>query len=395
MRNMHRIKRDFPLAEKVIDKKDLLALCQFLVSTKRLTMASETLKFEKKWAKWTGAKYAVYCNSGSSANLMMAYAAILLNQLRNKKVVVPSCGWATAISPFIQLGFEPIMCGANSDNFSLDLDNLEYILKRNRPSIVVLVQVLGVPAEMEKILALKKRYKFLLVEDACASVGSEYEGKKIGTFGDMSSVSFYYGHQLSTIEGGMVLTNNKRLYDILLMIRSHGWGKDLDIDTRSKLLRKYQVSDFHDPFIFFVPGFNLRPTDLGAFLGLRQLKKADKMLNIRKKNHLIYARNLKTVEVQKWSDKAVPCSISFAAIAQSPKHRMKIVEALDENHIETRIFSAGNLGLHPFWFERYGKFHHPVSDKLFSKGFFLPNNESLGEKDVLFISSVVNGVKIE
>lgn len=384
----------YPLAEKVIDKKDLSTLCKWIKLTKRLTMAGETILFEKKWAKWIGAKYAVYCNSGSSANLMMAYAALLYKQLENKKAVVPSCGWATTVSPFIQLGYEPIMCGADADNFSLDLENLETILKKNKPSIVVLVQVLGVPAEMEKILALQKRFKFLLIEDACASVGSEYGGKKIGTFGDMSSVSFYYGHQLSTIEGGMVLTDNKQLYDILIMIRSHGWGKDLDVQGRSRLVRKYQVSDFHDPFIFFVPGFNLRPTDLGAVLGLEQLKKADKMLNIRKRNHLIYARNLTTAEFQKWSRKAVPCSISFAAIAQNPKHRMMIVEALDKHHIETRIFSAGNLGLHPFWFERYGKFHNPVSDKLFNRGFFLPNNESLKEEDILFISSIVNAVKV-
>lgn len=388
-------KKTYPLAEKVIDNKDILALCRWLKAAKRLTMADKTLEFENKWAKWIGAKYAVYCSSGSSANLMMAYAAKLLKQLENNKVVVPSCGWATTVSPFIQLGYEPIMCGADADNFSLDLENLESVLKKDRPSIVVLVQVLGVPAEMEKILALQKRFKFLLIEDACASVGSEYDGRKIGTFGDMSSVSFYYGHQLSTIEGGMVLTDNKQLYDILIMIRSHGWGKDLDAQAKSQLVDKYQISDFHDPFIFFVPGFNLRPTDLGAVLGLEQLKKADKMLNIRKRNHLKYVQNLTTMEFQKWSQKAVPCSISFAAIAQSPKHRMMIVEALDKHHIETRIFSAGNLGLHPFWFERYGKFHNPVSDKLFNRGFFLPNNESLQERDVLFISSVANGVKVE
>ncbi len=383
----------YKLAEAVIDKKDITALIQWLKSDKQLTKGELTLEFEKQWAKWVGTKYAVFCNSGSSANFLVAYTALLSRKLKNKKVIVPSVGWVTTVSPFMQLGFEPIMCGADKDDFGLDLDQLEILLKKHNPAMVAMVQVLGVPGKIDRLLALQKKYKFMLFEDACAALGSSYKGKKVGAFSDMSAFSFYFGHQLSTIEGGMVNTNSKELYDLLLMLRSHGWGKDLDQTTRAKLMTKYKINDFHQPFTFFVPGLNLRSTDLGAFLGLRQMLKADSIAKIRNRNHLVYAANLKTVDFQKWDKNGWPCSISFGAIAKSAVHRNTIVKKLDERGIETRLFSAGNLGLHPFWFEKYGKFHHPVSDMVHDRGFFLPNNESLAEKDIRFVSSVVNEVK--
>lgn len=385
----------YKLAEDIIDRKDISALIGWLNGRKnaspQLTKGSLTLEFEAKWAKWIGTKYAVFVNSGSSANFLMAYAAQITG-LRNKKVIVPSIGWVTTISPFIQLGFEPIMCGANSATFGYDYEELERLLKKHDPALVITVQVLGVPDKMEMIKDLQKRYRFLLLEDACAALGAEYNKKKVGVFGDMSSFSFYFGHQLSTIEGGMINTNDKNLFDMLLLLRSHGWGKDLDEITRAKLMKKYNMDDFHKPFTFFVPGLNMRNTDLGAFLGLRMMKKADKIAKIRNRNHLIYAKNIKHVTFQKWDSKAFPSSISFGALAQNEAHRKNIVKELTRNNIETRLFSAGNLGLHPFWFERYGKFHHPVSDTVHNNGFFLPNNESLTASDIKAICEIVNKV---
>jgi len=388
----------YKLAENIIDKDDIVALITWLdtkdKSLPQLTKGSLTREFEAKWAKWIGTKYSVFVNSGSSANFLIAYAALLAGKLRNKKVIVPSVGWVTTISPFMQLGFEPIMCGANSDTFGYDFDQLEDLLKKYNPATVIMVQVLGVPDDMEALKRLQKKYKFMLLEDACAALGAAFNGKKVGTFGDMSSFSFYFGHQLSTIEGGMINTDDKKLYDMLLLLRSHGWGKDLDEKTRSQLMKKYKIDNFHQPFTFFVPGLNVRNTDLGAFLGLRMMKKADKISKIRNRNHLIYAENIKNVTFQKWDDKAFPCSISFGALAKSVVHRKKIIKALNRNNIETRLFSAGNLGLHPFWFESYGKFHHPISDAVHSCGFFLPNNESLTPQDIRLICNVVNKVKI-
>ncbi len=388
----------YKLAENIIDKADIAALIEWLDakdnSLPQLTKGALTTELEARWAKWVGTKYAVFVNSGSSANFLMAYAALLSKKLRNKKVIVPSVGWVTTVSPFMQLGFEPIMCGANPDAFGFDYDQLEALLKKHRPALVIMVQVLGVPDDMDVLKRLQKKYKFMLLEDACAALGAQYDGKKVGTFGDMSSSSFYFGHQLSTIEGGMINTNDKKLYDLLLLLRSHGWGKDLDEKSRSRLMRKSKIDDFHQPFTFFVPGLNMRNTEIGAFLGLRMMRKADVVTKIRRRNHLIYAANLKNITFQKWNSKSVPCSISFGALGRDEAHRKAIVKELNRNQIETRLFSAGNLGLHPFWFERYGKFHHPVSDAVHSRGFFLPNHESLTPQDVKSICKVVNKVNL-
>ncbi len=385
----------YKLAEKVIDEKDLEALALWLATNAQLTKGPLTLQFEKLWADWVGTRYAVFCNSGSSANLLAAYAMLISSssQLKNKKVIVPAVGWVTTIAPFIQFGFEPIMCGADPENFGLDLLELETLLQKYDPAVVVYVQALGVPGDMDKLLALREKYGFLLLEDACAALGAEYDGQKVGSFGDMSTFSFFFGHQLSTIEGGMINTDSKEFYDLLLMLRSHGWGKDLDDKTRSGLMEKHAIDPWHEPFTFFVPGFNVRSTDLNAFLGIRQMQKADKVISTRRQNHLTYTQNLKTVQTQKAHSKAAACSISLGAIAKSPEHRRRIVKKLDEQGIETRLFSAGNLGRHPFWQKLYGEFRDPVADQIHDCGFFLPNNESLNEKDIKFICEAVNNVQ--
>lgn len=218
----------YHLAEDTIDKEDIDELIEWLKGNPRLTKGPLTPVFEKKWSDWLGRKYSVFVNSGSSANLLIYDALLLSDVLKNKKVIVPSVGWATTVAPAIQLGFEPIMCEADPDTFGLNLNHLEELLKIHQPSIVMMVQVLGVPHKMKEMLALKERYGFILLEDACAAMGSAYRGRKVGTFGDMSSFSFYFGHQISTIEGGMVSTDNKTFNDIILMLRSHGWSKDLD-----------------------------------------------------------------------------------------------------------------------------------------------------------------------
>jgi CDP-6-deoxy-D-xylo-4-hexulose-3-dehydrase len=221
-------------------------------------------------------------------------------------------------------------------------------------------------------------------------LGAEYsDGTMVGAIGDMSSFSFYFGHQLSSIEGGMVNTDSKELYDLMLMLRSHGWGKDLDQETYDELIQQHGVDDFHKPFTFFVAGFNLRSTDLQAFLGLRQMKKANWVAQRRYENHKRYAENLKGyVEFQNWRDHK-PVSISFGALAGSTEHRQAIVERLVENKIETRIFSAGNLGLHPFWTEQYGQFDDEMSNKIHSCGFFVPNYPELTNENIDFICSII------
>jgi len=380
----------FPLAKETINSEDIDALCDWLKSYPRLTKGELTWQVEEKWAEFIGTKHAVFNNSGSSANLLMVATALQAGRIPNKKIVVPSVGWVTTISPAMQLGLTPIMVGADKDTYGIDLDQLEEVCKKEAPDAVIFVQVLGVPHYKERLLQLKEKYGFCLLEDACAALGAEYsDGTKVGTVGDMSSFSFYFGHQLSTIEGGMVNTNDPELYNMLMMLRSHGWGKDLNEAKYDELIKKYNIDDFHKPFTFFVPGYNLRSTDLQAFLGIRQIEKAAWATQRRYENHLEYAKNLEGwVHFQDWREHK-PVSISFGALAGDGWLRKRIVNNLVENGVETRIFSAGNLGLHPFWAEKYGEFSDFVSNQIHSQGFFLPNYPELTNEEIKFICDIV------
>jgi CDP-4-dehydro-6-deoxyglucose reductase, E1 len=382
----------YPLAKETINDADVDALCDWLRSYPRLTKGDLTWQVEEAWANYIGTKHAVFNNSGSSANLLMVYTAMQAGRINNKKIVVPSVGWVTTIAPAIQFGLHPIMVGPDKDTFGIDLDQLEKICEEERPDAVIFVQVLGVPHYKKRLLELKSKYNFTLLEDACAALGAAYDdGSMVGTIGDMSSFSFYFGHQLSTIEGGMVNTNDPELYDMLLMLRSHGWGKDLNEESYERLIQKYGIDDFHKPFAFFTPGFNLRATDLQAFLGLRQIDKAEWVSQRRNENHIRYAKRLEgVVQYQKWGNN-FPVSISFGALANSVAHRQEIVNRLVENKIETRLFSAGNLGVHPFWTDRYGSFEDDVSNKIHSCGFFVPNYPELTKEDIDFICKAIRG----
>lgn len=380
------------LAEDTIDAEDIRALCGWLRTIPRLTQGGLVREFEKRCCGYWGRQHSVFCNSGSSANFLMYAALLYSGLLKNKKVIVPSAGWPTTIAPAIQLGFEPIMCESDPDTCGLDLECLEHLLIKYNPATVIMVQVLGVPHKMDKLLALKDKYRFFLLEDACAAMGSSYRDKQVGSFGDMSSFSFYFGHQISTIEGGLVLTDNKDLNDILLMLRSHGWDKDLDVDTRQTKRARYtdNVSDYHSHFFFHIPGLNFRNTDLGAFLGLRQLAKMDWLIRRRNENHLLYQRLLSPqFSFQNAPPGSTICSIHFLALTRNRVEQRKVYTSLLANKIETRIFAAGNLGRHPFWFERYGEFRAPVADRLYNTGIFLPNHPSLTKENVEFISNVV------
>tara|TARA_Y100000310_G_scaffold132720_1_gene131689 strand:+ start:3459 stop:4649 length:1191 start_codon:yes stop_codon:yes gene_type:complete len=383
----------YPLAKETITEVEIQRLIEWLKKYPRLTKGELTVEFEQKWAEYIGTRYSVFVNSGSSANLLMIYALKELGKL-NGKVIVPSVGWVTTISPLLQFGIEPVMVDADKKTFGIDLEQTEFLLKTEDISAIIFVQVLGVPHYKEELLRLSQKYNVPLLEDGCAALGSSYEdGTMVGRVGDMSTFSFYFGHQFSTIEGGMINTDDEDLYHMLLMLRSHGWGKDLPKDLYKQKMNDNNVDSFHEPFTFLVPGFNLRSTDLQSYLGLMQVEKADWISEMRTENHIEYAKQLDGhFEFQDWGDDN-PCSISFGALAESKEHRKEVVNRLVENGIETRIFSAGNLGLHPFWVNRFGEFHGEVADKIHSRGFFLPNYPELEIEDINFISEVCKNVK--
>ena len=226
------------LVKDTIDFNDVKRLITWLETNPRLTKGDLTLEFEKKWSEWLGVKYSVFVNSGSSANLAAIYSLLLSGKLKNNKIVVPAVSWVTTVTPVIQLGMEPIMCDCDIDNLGLDINHLKEIIKNNNPSVIILVHVLGIPNHMDEILKLCKENDILLIEDTCESIGSKYNDKLLGTLGDLSTFSFYFGHHMSTIEGGMISTNDEDLYHILLSIRSHGWDRDLPKEKQNSLREK-------------------------------------------------------------------------------------------------------------------------------------------------------------
>ena len=199
----------YPLASDTIDESDINSLIDWLRTNPRLTMGEVTKQFEHKWSDFIGTNYSVYLNSGSSANLLMVYSLLNAGKLKNNKFLVPSCGWATTLSPFIQFGIEPIMVDAEDGNYNIDLNIVEDFLIRGDIDGFIFVHVLGVPHRRKELLYLKEKYGCYILEDSCASVGAKYDDESyVGTLGDMSSFSFYFGHQLSTIDGGFIYTDD-------------------------------------------------------------------------------------------------------------------------------------------------------------------------------------------
>jgi CDP-6-deoxy-D-xylo-4-hexulose-3-dehydrase len=383
------------LAEATIDAADMDQLADWLKTHPWLTQGPLVRQFECAWSDWLGTDASVYVNSGSSANFLMYYAALLSGRLKNKRVVVPALSWATTVAPAFQLGFEPIMCDAELGSLTLDLDHLERLLTEHEPAAVIVVHTLGIPNHMDRLLELKRRHGFLLMEDACPATGSRYRGKLVGTFGEMSSFSFYFGHHISTIEGGMVATSDEELHDIMLHTRSHGWAKDVDPEKEARLAAEHDVLEFNRVFTFYHPGLNFRSTDLNAFIGLGQMKKLEWVIERRVENHRRYRERLAGA-----ADYLVPdnpdgevCSISFVALAASREHRERLGAALRANGIETRPLGGGSMGRQPFWTDRMGAQPLPVADRVHETSVMLPNHPHLGLADVDQICDVVLAVR--
>ena len=376
------------LVKDTIDGDDIQKLISWLQTNPRLTKGELTVQFEKEWSDWLGKKYSVFVNSGSSANLAAIYGLLLSGKLKNNKIVVPAVSWVTTVTPAVQFGMEPIMCECDEENLGLNINYLKQIIKDHDPSCIILVHVLGFPNHMDEILELCEKHNIRLIEDTCESMGSEYNNKKLGTFGDLSTFSFYFGHHMSTIEGGMISTDDEDLYHILLSIRSHGWDRDLPKSKQIELRKKYNISDFRSLYTFYYPGFNLRATDLQAFIGLQQLNKLSTIIENRNINYQRYHDGIKNTE---W--KINPPTNSFISNFSYPvitKNIKELVEKLTENNIECRPLICGSINEHPFWYERYGKQELPISKKVHEYGLYLPNNHQMTIEEVDKVINIVN-----
>jgi len=388
LKNIHIMTQKIDLVKDTIDYSDIKKLISWLETNPRLTKGSLTTEFEKKWSEWLGVKYSVFVNSGSSANLAAIYSLLLSGKLKNNKIVVPAVSWVTTVTPAIQLGMEPIMCECDMDNLGLDINHLKTIIKNDNPSAIILVHVLGFPNHMDEILKLCKENNILLIEDTCESMGSKYNDELLGTLGDLSTFSFYFGHHMSTIEGGMVSTNDEELYHILLSIRSHGWDRDLPKEKQESLRKKYNVDNFRSLYTFYYPGFNLRATDLQAFIGLGQLEKLDMIVENRNKNYERYKNEIKNnFWVINPPENSFISNFSFPIITKNIK---SLTENLIKNNIECRPLICGSINEHPFWYERYGKQDLPNSKLVHEFGIYIPNNHQMTDEEVSRVIKIVN-----
>jgi CDP-6-deoxy-D-xylo-4-hexulose-3-dehydrase len=334
-------KHFYPLLEDAFFREDIYAGIQVLLS-KKLTMGKITEKFEKEFAKFIGSKYSVMVNSGSSANLLSMFASI--NPMRKNRakfgdeVLIPSLCWSTSLWPIVQAGLKPKFVDIDFNSLNVSAD--QFIKNINKKTKVIMgVHVLGNSGEIDKIRNICTKKKIILIEDTCESLGSKYKYKNLGTFGDFGTFSFYYSHQMTSGEGGMVICKTKEDYDILRMLRSHGWSRGVDKKKKNN-------------FNFINSGFNLRPTDIVASIGLSQLKKIKDLIRLRSENR---DKIISAIEKSKnWKNqftfvtpaKNITPSWFGLPIILNQKYRNKkknYLKFLNKNGVETRPIISGNF----------------------------------------------------
>jgi CDP-6-deoxy-D-xylo-4-hexulose-3-dehydrase len=379
-----------PLIKDTIDNKDIDQLIEWLKTYPKLTKGDNTLKLEETFAKWIGTKYSIFVNSGSSANLLMLYALKYLKG-NNLKVAVPSLCWATDLSPVMQLDMTPILVDCNLNDLSVDTKHLEKIFtSKSKPDILLLVAVLGLSPNMDIIKKLCDEHNVILLEDVCESQGTMFNNQKLGSFGLMSSFSTYFGHTMSTIEGGFITTNDKSLYDILIQLRSHGWDRDLDKNKQNELREKWEITDFNALFTFYIPGFNLRSTDLQAFLGLKQMEKVDKMISQRNANFLLFQQYLKN---NTWFPEpplnSYTASFCIPIIFKTKKNKENAIKEFIKNKIEIRPLIAGSMGKQPFYVIKYTQLNLPNCDVVDERGIYIPNFPLLTKDEIKLMCDII------
>jgi CDP-4-dehydro-6-deoxyglucose reductase, E1 len=378
------------LVSDTIDKNDISALVEWLSQDEipRLTKGPLTLELEEKWAKKIGTKYSVFVNSGSSSILLTLAALKYYNNQKNNKIIVPGLSWATDVSSPMLLGYETYMCDCNLEDLSCDLNHLKKLFQEHNPSTFILVSPLGLVPNMDKIVLLCEQYDVILLEDVCESMGSKYQDKYLGSFGLASFYSMYFGHHLSTIEGGFINTDDEELYHLLLMMRSHGWDRDLPKDAQTKLRKKFNSNNFDSLYNFYVPGLNVRSTDLQAFIGLRAIDKLDGYSNKRRINFHHYKHKIKN-NILKLKEKQNDFVSSFAIPILNP-NRNDIAQDLQDNNIEVRPLIAGNMATKPMWYNENSIPSLPNCELVDKIGFYVPNHQDLTEDEITLITNIIN-----
>jgi CDP-6-deoxy-D-xylo-4-hexulose-3-dehydrase len=379
------------------EKQTKEALCEFITNSNVLSMGEECRKFERTFAKKQNRNYAVFVNSGSSANLILIQA--LLNSGRLKKgdiVGVSALTWSTNIMPLIQLGLQPFLVDCEIDTLNVSSRTLGQALDA-QPNIKALfiTNTLGMSDLIEEVSKICENKNIILFEDNCEALGSIVSGKLLGNFGIASTFSFFVGHHLSTIEGGMICTDDGDLNDLLIMARAHGWDRSLEDDSKKKLRMHYKVDEFYAKYTFYDLGYNLRPTEINGFLGNSQIGYWDEIVSKRQQNFKLWHQAIETnsdLESLRFRHMDVVSSFAMPVIikenSQIDFYKKKFINA----EVEIRPMIAGSMAQQPFY-QKYvaNPGRQPNAEFIHKNSFYFGNNPELDPDEIdLLIKLLVN-----
>ena len=380
---------NYPLAADTWDDAEYAAINR-VIKSNRFTIGPEVATFEKEFAEFFGSEYAVMVNSGSSANLIAISALVLSDKYDlnpGDEVIVPAVSWATTYTVLHQCGLKLKFIDIDLSTFNLNLDILESAISDETKAIFA-VNLLGNPNDFDRLLDICKSNDLILVEDNCESMGATYKGQYTGTFGVCGTFSTFYSHHMATMEGGMILTDDLELYDIMKSIRSHGWTRNLSSDSRFAT----EKDDFYELFNFIFPGYNGRPVEMEAAIGREQLKKLPNFLNERKNNGKYFLElfsQIDSLKLQKNQDDS--SFFGFPIIFKDKYERQNFIKFCDENNIEYRPIVAGNFTknkvIEYFDYTIFGDLNN--SNILHEKGLFIGNHHFDIKKELNMIYEIV------
>ena len=383
--------------ENNILKQDIDKVKIFLKDLPVLTQSKKVIEFERKWSKWLGVKYTVFVNSGSSANFLTMAALKLL--YGKGEIIVPSLTWVSDIVSVIQNNFKPVFVDINPKN--LCMSESQIIKKVNNKTLAVfMTHIQGFNGLSNKLISFLKKRKILLIEDVCESHGATFNNKKLGTFGKISNFSFYYAHHMSTIEGGAVCTNDKSVYELVRILRSHGMVRESDnVKFEKKMMKKYPK--LSPKFIFLYPGYNFRNNEIGAAIGINQLKSLNKNNVKRRKNFNLFLKSIDHSKYRTDFDIKGSCNYAFPVILKTKnlKKRNEFEKILLKQKIEFRRGNAGggNQLRQPYLKEFAKKINFKnfkEVDHVHSFGYYIGNYPSLAKSKIRKICKILNAIKL-
>lgn len=375
------------------EKKTKKALANFILKANKLSMGVKCSEFERVFAKKQGRKEAILFNSGGSANLAMLQALKNLGKLKEGDYIgFSALTWSTNVMPIIQIGLKPIAIDCEQTTLNVMSYNLLKSLRKVKIKALFLTNVLGFVGDIDEIKKICEKNNIILLEDNCEALGTEIPDGKAGNFGLGASFSFFVAHHMSTIEGGMICTDNEDLSEMLHIVRANGWDRNLTSAQQLKWRKRYAIkSEFESKYTFYDLGFNFRPTEITGFLGLFQLQFLDKNIETREKNYLRLEQIIKQnsdLIVLKHAHITTLSVFAFPVVCKTSKLREKYMNRFSDAGIEIRPMIAGNIQKQPFY-KKYVKdiFDLPGTDLLHNNAFYCGHYPELTENDLETISS--------